>query len=127
MRIRLETDAVELVLAHVRQKRLEMIVSTAHEAEIDAIGDVEERHHLVLLMGEFGTRFDFDFKSARKRASELVSLGLGIADAAHLAFAEQAQADFVTTDDRLAKHCRRANSLVWVGSPLAYCEKESLK
>ena len=38
---------------------------------------------------------------AWKRAEQWVARGLGAADAAHLAFAEESQADFVTVDDHL--------------------------
>lgn len=57
----------------------------------------------------------------------LVQLGFGPADAAHLAFAEAGQADFVTYDDRLPKPCRRVQPGVWGGSPLLYCDKENLR
>jgi predicted nucleic acid-binding protein len=52
---------------------------------------------------------------------------MGIADAAHLAFAEQSRAEFVTVDDRLVKKCHRVELAVWCGTPLAYCDKEGLK
>jgi predicted nucleic acid-binding protein len=65
--------------------------------------------------------------ATRKRAEKWVAQGLGVADAAHLAFAEQAQADFVTVDDRLLKQCRRLEPVVWCGTPQAYCDKESLQ
>jgi hypothetical protein len=44
-----------------------------------------------------------------------------------LAFAEAAQAEFVTVDDRLLNQCRRVKPDVWCGTPPTYCEKENLK
>ena len=64
---------------------------------------------------------------ARHRAEELFSEGFGVADAAHVAFAEIAGADFVTCDDSLIKKCRRHEIKVWCGNPVAYSEKEGLK
>lgn len=52
---------------------------------------------------------------------------MGIGDAAHVAFAEAANADFVSVDDRLLKQCKRLSVHVWYGSPLAYCDKENLR
>lgn len=127
VRIRLETSAVELILAHVREAELALIVSPVHQLEIDAITDLEERKQLLLLLEEFGTQVEFDLQTVRQRAEQWVGQGLGVADAAHLAFAEAAQAEFVTVDDRLLSQCRRVTPDVWCGTPPTYCEKENLK
>jgi predicted nucleic acid-binding protein len=68
-----------------------------------------------------------DLMLARKRAELFSAQGIGVADAAHLAFAEQARADFVTVDDRFLKKTKRFMLPIWTGSPLAYCEKENLR
>lgn len=127
VRIRLETSAVELILTHVRNRQLELIVSPAHFVEINAIPDLEERQQLILLLRQIGTEIEFDFGSARRRAEALSLQGLGVADAAHLAFAEQAQAEFITVDDKLLKQSVRTKSVVWCGTPPALCEKEELQ
>jgi len=54
-RIRLETTSVELILAYVRKKKIELIVSPTHDAEIEATADREERSQLMLLMKQLGT------------------------------------------------------------------------
>ena len=126
-RIRLETNALELILAHISDSELEFIVSQAHFIEINSIRQAEERQYLLLLLDQLGTSFEFKMSAVRRRAEMLVDNGMGIADAAHVAFAEFAQADFVTVDDRLLKQCLRLNVKVWCGSPLAYCDKESLR
>jgi len=127
MRIHLETAAVLLIIGHVRSKSLTMIVSPAHDVEIAAIKEVVEREHLQLLLQEIGTRISFDLPQAQQRAEQLVQQGLGPADAAHLALAEQARSDFVTCDDRLLRKCRRIRPSVWCGSPITFCEKEDLR
>lgn len=126
-RIRLETTSVELILAHVRRKKIELIVSPIHDAEIEATADREERSQLTFLLKQLGFRPVFDLPAAQQRAGHLTAQGMGIADAAHLVLAEQAQAEFVTVDDRLLKMCRRVKPAVWCGTPLAYCDKEGLK
>jgi len=127
VRIRLETSAVELILSHVRQKEIALIVSPAHDVEIGAIADLEERSQLALLLEQLGTRPRFDLSAARQRAEYLAAQRLGVADAAHVAFAEHAQADFVTVDDQLIKKCRRIRLAIWCGTPPLYCEKENLR
>lgn len=68
-----------------------------------------------------------DPDEVRARAEYLVQHGVGIADAAHLAFAEAEKADFVTCDDRLLRKCRAVGSRVWCGTPIEFCVKEDLK
>ncbi|MBN1221489.1 MAG: hypothetical protein JXM69_21390 [Anaerolineae bacterium] len=127
IRIRLENSAVELILAHVRQSDLTLVVSPVHYLEIEATADTEERKQLLLLLNQEGTGIDFDLPAVRNRAEQWAAQGLGAADAAHVAFAEAARADFVTVDDRLLKQCRRLKPLVWCGTPQAYCDKENLQ
>lgn len=126
MRIRLEADAVSLILNHVRSKSLALAVSPAHHIEVSASPDPSRRSHVQLLL-ELGIQVVFDRVASRRRAEELVTLGMGTADAAHVAIAEQMGCDFVTCDDRLLRQCRRIGVNVWVGTPLAYCDKENLK
>jgi len=127
VRIQLETNAITIILEYVKQKELELIVSITHDLEIAPISDLEERQQLILLLNQFGTRYPFDLSITQQRARQLVTKGLGLGDATHLAFAEQAQADFVTVDDRFLKQCHQVPALVWCGTPAAYCDKEELK
>lgn len=127
VRIRLETSAVALILAHVQQTKLQMIVSPTHEVEINAITVSEERKHMLSLLRQLGTAYTYDLPMVRQRAEHLVTQGFGVADAAHMAFAEQAKAEFVTVDDRLSKRYSHIKPIVWCGTPLAYCEKEDLR
>jgi predicted nucleic acid-binding protein len=127
MRIRMETDAIQLILSYVRSGRLVLTVSPVHVVEIDAIDEVAEREHLKSVLQQIGRRVVVDIKHTRSRAEQLLQLGLGPADAAHLAFAEGAQANFITCDDRLIRQCRRFQTPVWFGAPNAFCDKENLK
>lgn len=126
IRIRMETDAVQLILAHIREGEIQLIISPVHRVEISAIANTEEPIQLETLLEHLATSVDFDLTQGRARAEELVNQGLGPADAAHIAFAEQAGADSVTCDDRLLRRGQRGGLRVWSGTPMQYCEKEGL-
>jgi len=127
MRIRLETDAVQFILSHVRSGNLTLVVSPAHGIEIRAIEERTEREHLLAMLRQIGRHVAFDLKQARTLAEQLTQRDLGPADAAHLAFAEEAKADFITCDDRLLRQCQRVRPSVWFGAPVTFCDKENLE
>jgi predicted nucleic acid-binding protein len=127
LRIRLESDAINLILENVRTGKIIMAVSSVHTKEIEAISDTVERMKLHSLLDNFGKMVDVDIAETRNKAEQLVTAGFGIADAAHVAFAEAAEVDFVTCDDRLLKRCLKTGLKVWCGDPLQYCLKEALK
>jgi len=118
--------AVQLILSAVERERYQLVYSPVHVVDISAISDVIERLEFFALMHEAGEVVIVDKTRARSRAEEFVSVGIGLADAAHLAFAESAEADFITCDDRLWKKCSAPGLLIWVGNPVAFCEKEGL-
>jgi predicted nucleic acid-binding protein len=127
MRIRMETEAVQLILSNARSGNLVLVVSPVHDIEIGAIGDPVEQEHLLSMLAEMGSRVTFDLPAVRRRAEEWATRQVGSADAAHLAFAEAAQAHFVTCDDRLIRQCRRVQVTVWCGDPVAFCVEEDLR
>lgn len=127
LRIRLESDAINLILENVRAGQIRMIASTVHFKEIEAISDGYERSNLLSIIENYGEIATIDMTEARKRAEAFIKIGFGIADAAHVAFAEAAGADFVTCDDRLLKRCLKTELKIWCGDPLQYCIKEALK
>ena len=127
VRIRLEANALDLILAQVEVTKLEFIVSLTHQVEINAIRNLEKRQHLLMLLDQLGSHPVFNLPQIRQRAEALADGGMGVADAAHVAFAEAAQADFVTVDDRLLRQCQRLDVEIWCGSPLTYCDKENLR
>lgn len=45
-RIQAEATSVDLILSNVRRKKLELVVSPVHDAEIAAIDDTEERYQV---------------------------------------------------------------------------------
>jgi len=67
------------------------------------------------------------YSDTRQRAEELIQKGFGIADAAHIAFAEKSNTTFITCDDILLKKCLKNKINIWCTNPFAFCEKEGLR
>ena len=127
LRIRLETEALNLILSKVKNEKYILVVSPIHWEEIKAISDVFERIDLQERLRTLGKSIKADSANAKKRAEELCDLNFGVADAAHIAFAEQCGAEFISCDDSLIKKCSRQNIKIWCGNPVAFCEKEGLR
>lgn len=127
LRIRLETEAVNLILSKVKNEDYRLIVSPIHWEEIKVISETFERIDLQERLKTLGESIEVDLASARKRAEELCDLNFGVADAAHIAFAEQCGAEFISCDDSLIKRYSRHNIKIWCGNPVAFCEKERLR
>ncbi|MEZ4708365.1 MAG: hypothetical protein R3A44_14230 [Caldilineaceae bacterium] len=127
VRIRLETDAVNLIVSHIRTATLRLVTSPMLEIEISANPNENVKAYNRSLLQQWGYMPNYALSAIRTRAEFLSELNMGAADAAHVAFAEFAEADFVTVDDRLLKLCRRLNIRVWYGTPLAFCDKEDLR
>jgi len=127
LRIRIETEAVNLILSKVREGNYKMLFSPVHIKEIEAIPDPFERIELRSLLDKLGISINAKLNETRNRAEGLVDVGFGVADAAHIAFAEQAGASFISCDDRLIKKCMVQKINVWCGNPVAFCEREGLK
>jgi len=126
-RIRLETEAVHLILEYVRTGEINMAISSVHYEEIKATSDSIERIEIFGLFKNYGEMIKNNVVEIKKRAEHLYVSGFGLADAAHIAFAEAVPADFVTCDDRLLKKCLKEGIKIWCGNPLQYCLKENLK
>jgi len=69
---------------------------------------------------------EWDFIQASDRAEALIEIGFGIADAAHVAFAEQLAEFFITCDDKLLKRCKQTTLRITAMSPLEFVTLETL-
>ena len=127
MRIRLETTAYYLILQALQAARYTMVVSPVHFEEANTINDVEERRDVVVVLERLGTAADCDVAAARARAENLHFRQFGIADAAHVAFAEAAADFFISCDDRLVKKCKREKLRVPTVNPVEFTIAEDLK
>jgi len=125
--VRSETDAVNMILAKVKQGKYKLLFSSVHIKEIEAYDNILERVELQTILRKLGEQMNGNLSETRLRAEELVNLGFGIADAAHVAFSEGAGALFISCDNRLIKKCSKHNIKVWCGNPVAFCEKENLR
>ncbi|MBI5181008.1 MAG: hypothetical protein HZA05_06360 [Nitrospirae bacterium] len=127
LRIRIETEAFNLILSRIKKGDYKLLMSPVHIKEIEAISDAFERIELRTILEKLGEPIKVNLDKTRKRAEELVKSGFGVADAAHVAFAEEAKAQFISCDDALIKKCLNHDINVWCGNPVAFCEKEGLR
>lgn len=128
-RIRLEAEAVLLVLGHVQSGQWQWVGSKILDYEIAHNPDLERRlrTELLLRLSQPGAQVTHDIE---RRASALTELGLGAVDALHVAIAEVSEVDvLLTTDDRLLGLYRRhsASIRVSIASPLSWLREVSEK
>ena len=126
MRIRLETDAWYLILNAIKHGDYEMAVSPVHRQEISAISDAQERCELLTLLDRYGHTKTCDRNAARQRAEDLHNLRFGVADAAHVAYAELIADAFISCDDKLLKKCRAHHVVIPAINPIEFCTQESV-
>ncbi|HEY2159339.1 MAG TPA: PIN domain-containing protein, partial [Isosphaeraceae bacterium] len=107
-RIRLESEAVRLILARIKSGEPSWVVSEVMEEEIERTADPVRRGRVRLMLDYAATRIALGDAEVT-RGEELEALGFQAYDALHLACAEAAAVDvFLTTDDRLLRTARRA-------------------
>jgi predicted nucleic acid-binding protein len=123
-RIRLESEAVLLVLRDAAEGSTQLVGSTVLEYEIDQTADPERRRRLRQTMAAVSMWVEVD-DSDIVRGVALETLGFRDFDALHIACAEKAGVDvFLTTDDKLLKRAKRLasqlrvkveNPATWIG------------
>ena len=119
LRIRLETDGIFLILRQIEIGLYRAMVSPVHYKEVSAIREVSERLEMESLLDRLNKPCEYDLIQARDRAEALIDKGFGLADAAHVAFAEQLAEFFITCDDKLLKKCKQAALRITAMSPLS--------
>jgi predicted nucleic acid-binding protein len=106
-RIRLETEAIILLLSRLERKEWTWLGSQAVQIEIAKMPDADQQSRLRHVIRFIGLTIEIGEKELN-RANELQKLGFVGFDAVHLACAESGKADvFLTTDDRLLKLAKR--------------------
>jgi predicted nucleic acid-binding protein len=122
-RIRLESEAVLLILGHCEAGTWQWISSAVVEEEVNNTPSHERRYRVRSMLS--GAHSTVALTEATViRAQELKAMGFRTYDALHLACAEQATVNiFLTTDDRVLRiatshaeelHVRVANPLTWL-------------
>ena len=127
IRIRIETDAYFLILKAVEQGLYLPVISPVHFAEIEAIEDISERLEILALFSQLKNKVTCKIGKVRERADALIALNFGIADAAHVAFAEATSEVFITCDDKLLKKCRNNRIIIPTFTPIEFALQEGLK
>lgn len=113
-RIRLEAEAVLLILARCQSRRWQLLGSEAIAFEISRIPD-EERKLQVSQLSSLAASGVKLTKPIKGRAQELEALGFKALDALHVACAEARKADvLLTTDDRFLQTAQRYANLLKV-------------
>jgi predicted nucleic acid-binding protein len=126
MRIRLETDAYYLILNGIQRNNYELLVSPMHYKEIESIEDIREKIQLLEMLSAYGGQPDFELTNIKNRAEHLITMNFGVADAVHLAFAEQSADYFITCDDKLIKRSKKTKLTISVTNPVEFCINEEL-
>lgn len=111
-RIRLESEAVTLILERAYHHEWEWLGSDILLHELEQIGDIERRERTLFLAKQCHQVIEVNSKILN-RAEELESSGFNGYDAIHLASAESAKVDvFLTTDDQLQKLADREKNQI---------------
>jgi predicted nucleic acid-binding protein len=128
-RVRLESEAITLIMEKIRQREWEWVGSEVLIYEIEQTTNTERKERLLLFARETNQTVEISEKTL-DRAETLSLLGFGEYDALHLASAESTKVDvFLTTDDQLQKiadkNKKRLSSLIVI-NPVKWLE-ENLK
>jgi len=110
-RVRLEAEAISIILEKFHQNEWEWVGSEILLYEIRQNPDLETRQR-VLLFAESAHQIIQINERILNRAEELEEAGFDSYDAIHLASAEREKTDvFLTTDDQIIKVANRKKSL----------------
>lgn len=113
-RVRLESEAVLLILARCQSREWFLLGSEAIDAEIAQIPDADRRERVTLLASLAITQVIVS-ELFEERARELVQLGFKAYDTLHIACAEAGNADILlTTDDRLSRKAAKHSNVLQV-------------
>ena len=126
-RIVLETNSYLLILQYIVQGSFKLVISPVHKIEIASIPNQHEKSQLNQVLNAYGKTINCNLTITRKRAEDLTSQSFGIADAAHLAFAEAGADVFITCDDKLIKKYRKLYSRLRIMNPVEFCLIEELR
>ena len=124
-RIRLESEAVLIILERVKNTDWVWISSEVVLAEIELTPDEERRTRVLLLAAEARDIIELDMKDLQ-RAKQLEKIGFKGMDALHIACAERSACEvFLSTDDQLLQNAKRRKDdlTIRVINPLKWLEE----
>lgn len=106
-RIRLEAEAVLLILQRVAAGGVQWLGSSVLEFEIGRMSDLERLRRVRQMLTDVSRRVQVEEEDIA-RGEELEALGFSDFDALHLACAERGGAEvFLSTDDKLLRRAER--------------------
>lgn len=113
-RVKLESEAIFVILRQVAHGQWTMIGSGALDDEVARIANPDRREQ-VQEFARAATAHVLVDEDCRRRGRELEGMGFGAYDALHLACAEAVVADvLLTTDDALVRRARRLQQMLSV-------------
>lgn len=122
-RIRLEAEAVLLILQRVAAGRVQWLGSSVLEFEIGRMSNLEQLRRVREMLADVSSWVQIE-ETDIARGEELEAFGFSDFDALHLACAERGGAEtFLTTDDKLLRRAERhvgqlrvrtANPVNWI-------------
>lgn len=126
-RIRLESEAVLLIIDKIKVEKDILLSSDAIEVEIENTPDTYKQKLVREMIKSVSSEYIKYSPKIIERAKELLNFGFKKMDSLHIACAEAANVDvFLSTDDKLLKLAER-NSLellVSVDNPLIWLKKK---
>jgi predicted nucleic acid-binding protein len=126
-RVRLEKEAVEIILEKCDLSVWQLVSSEIAVLEISRIADADRRKDVFSLLPDEEAIVRIT-PEVRERALVVEALGIKPADALHVAMAEEAHADiFLTCDDKLLRAGKRNDTALKVrlANPLEWMQEEN--
>lgn len=113
-RIRLESEAVLLILDHVERGEWRWVSSEALRFEVARNPDPERKRRVQVLVSSAADSVSLTDR-VEQRGAQLEAMGFDAFDALHVACAEHAGVDvFLTTDDAIVRLARRSDDRIGV-------------
>ena len=123
LRIRLESEAIKMIIFLCEQKRWQLISSKIVEFEIENTPDERRRKELEVINGLASSVVDIN-EIISSRAKEFENVGLQAFDALHLACSENRADVILTVDDKFMKSSLKIQDLnIKVCNPLKWLEE----
>jgi predicted nucleic acid-binding protein len=97
-RVRLETEAIALILERCEAGEWELLNSEVIDVELAQITDLERKQGIEILTSLSRTKVNLN-KNIQSRATFIQSLGIKLFDSLHIACAEAGRADIMLTVD----------------------------
>lgn len=124
-RVRMETEAILLILKHSQDKKIKLIGSEVLILELQKTPNFSRRIKLLSLLQYFESIIKTTFHT-KLRADELIALGMKPFDAFHTASAEKGNVScLLTTDDEMLKVYQQHKKMfqIEIQNPLAWIKE----